>query len=173
LVGVGVGHPVAKADFLYELEVNQSMCRFILKFLMICLLEDAYSLVLVVMVQMKDLIKVISIQGYLKMYWDLGSREHCPKCQLLHVSRSVGLPFGCYRPNLSAIRVIVLSTRFLCSFLCLLSKMFFVQFFVHNLAATLATLFLFLPVICSFGCLFLFFVKVSSCTRVGTIKDCV
>jgi len=68
LDGEGVAHPVAKADFLYELEVNQSMCRFILKFLMLCLLEDAYSLVLVVFVQMKDLMTVISIQGYRKMY---------------------------------------------------------------------------------------------------------
>ena len=61
-------HPVPKADFLYELEVNQSMCRFILKFLMLCLLEDSYSLVLVVFVQMKDLMTNISNQGYRKMY---------------------------------------------------------------------------------------------------------
>ena len=61
MVGEGVAHPVAKADFLYELEVNQSMCRFILKSLMLCLLEDSYSLVLVVFVQMKDLMTDISI----------------------------------------------------------------------------------------------------------------
>ena len=68
MVGVCVGHPFAKAVFLYELEMNQSMCRFILKFLMLCLLKDAYSLVLVVLVQMKHLMTDIFIQGYLKMY---------------------------------------------------------------------------------------------------------
>ena len=68
MVGVYVGHPVPKTNFLNELEVNQIMCRFILKFLMLCLLEDAYSLVLVVLVQMKDMMTNIFIQGYIKMY---------------------------------------------------------------------------------------------------------